>query len=283
GRQHLARRPGRRPDTDAVDARSQRRVLDLRPRAPDAPGRDGRGLRLPGHERRGAAGQQLLAAALDPADDRGAQAEPGLQPGRLHRPRRLQPERPVVQPGLRRGHRAMRQQPLPVSPAGGARPAPVRGPAAGGAARRGALPADRRAAVPADARPARVLLVPARGGAAVTLDAAVGMLADWLPHQRWFAGKDRPIDSVRVVACTTLREADPVVRHLLVEVVQGADAYLYQVPLALRTHPEDKLAHVLLGETDEGFVYDALHDKTAMADVLERFVRQDTVGGLRFV
>src|SRR5690606_22687368 len=61
------------------------------------------------------------------------------------------------------------------------------------------------------------------------------------------------------------------------------DAYLYQVPLALRTHPEDKLAHVLLGETDEGFVYDALHDKTAMADVLERFVRQDTVGGLRFV
>lgn len=117
----------------------------------------------------------------------------------------------------------------------------------------------------------------------MTLDAAVGMLAEWLPHQRWFAGKDRPVDAVRVVTCTVLRDADPVVWHLLVEVVQGSDAQLYQVPLALRPHPEDRMTHVLLGETAEGYVYDALHDKTAMADVLERFVRQDTVGGLRFI
>lgn len=117
----------------------------------------------------------------------------------------------------------------------------------------------------------------------MTMDAAVGMLAEWLPHQRWFAGKDRPIDSLRVVRCTTLSDADPVVWHLLVEVVQGDDTHIYQVPLALRSHPEDRMTHVLLGETAEGFVYDALHDKAAMADVLERFVRQDTVGGLRFI
>ena len=37
-------------------------------------------LRLPGHQRRGAAGQLDLVAALDPAHDRGAQAEPGVRP-----------------------------------------------------------------------------------------------------------------------------------------------------------------------------------------------------------
>ena len=69
GRQHLARRPRRRPHPDAVDARPQRRLLHR------DPGR----LYLPpimdpvyGYQgqRRGAAREHLVAAALDPADDR---------------------------------------------------------------------------------------------------------------------------------------------------------------------------------------------------------------------
>ena len=42
-------------------------------------------LRSPGHQRRGAAGQLDVAAALDPPHDRGPQAEPRIRPGHLAR------------------------------------------------------------------------------------------------------------------------------------------------------------------------------------------------------
>lgn len=117
----------------------------------------------------------------------------------------------------------------------------------------------------------------------MSVERAAELIADWLPRQRWFAGKDRPVDGLEVVAATRLRESDPTVWHLLVRVLQGNAGDLYQVPLSLREYTEDRLDHVLLGHTDDGFVYDALHDKAAMADVLEHFAAQRTVGGLRFV
>ena len=55
----------------------------------------------------------------------------------------------------------LRQQPVPVPPAGRARPAPVRGHGPDRAARRRPVPGDRRAAVPADPVRLRLLLVPA--------------------------------------------------------------------------------------------------------------------------
>ena len=74
GRQLLPRRPRRGAHADAVVGRPQRR---LQPRQPAAalPADDHRpGLRLPGDQRRGAGGRPLVAAELDAADDRGAQA-----------------------------------------------------------------------------------------------------------------------------------------------------------------------------------------------------------------
>lgn len=117
----------------------------------------------------------------------------------------------------------------------------------------------------------------------MTVERAAGLLPSWLPRQRWFAGKDRPVDELRIVASTVLQEADPAVWHLLVEVTQGAVTDVYQVPLSVREHTDGRMDHVLLGQIEDGFVYDALHDKAAMAGVLERFARQDVLGGLRFV
>ncbi len=117
----------------------------------------------------------------------------------------------------------------------------------------------------------------------MSFQSAAALLPDWLPHQRWFAGKDRPVDEFRVLAATELRTDDPAIWHLLVEVSQGPDTNLYQVPLSVRPHPDDRMEHVLLGAADGGYVYDALHDKAAMADILERFARQDAMGALRFV
>ena len=58
-----------------------------------------------------------------------------------------------------RTHRAVREQSLPVPPAGGTRPAPARRRGSGGTDRRVSLPASRRAALPAYAAWTRVLLV----------------------------------------------------------------------------------------------------------------------------
>ena len=74
GRQHLARRPRRRPHADAVDARPQRRVLHLRPGPALPAGRSWTpiyGYQV--DERRVADAQRVLAAALDAADDPGPQ------------------------------------------------------------------------------------------------------------------------------------------------------------------------------------------------------------------
>jgi maltokinase len=49
-------------------------------------------------------------------------------------------------------------------------------------------------------------------------------LADWLPDQRWFAGKGRPIRSVGVVSATTLIHGDPALIHLLIEVTHEAES-----------------------------------------------------------
>lgn len=116
----------------------------------------------------------------------------------------------------------------------------------------------------------------------MSVDAAVALLHGWLPHQRWFAGKNRPIDVLRLVAATRLREDQPELWHLIVEVAQGNDRDVYQVPLSFRNEPFDRLDHVLLGEADGRFVYDGLHDKDATGELLRRFESQDRLDSLAF-
>ena len=112
GRQHLARRPRRRAHADAVDARPQRRLLDRRSGPAVPAGQPGLDLRLPGHQRRVADPQQLVAAALDAADDPAAQGESRIRHGHVHRHRRQQPVRAQLRARVRRRHRAVRQQPV---------------------------------------------------------------------------------------------------------------------------------------------------------------------------
>ena len=73
---------------------------DARQAAPA--GDPGPGLRLPERQRRGGARERLVAAALDASDDPRPARAPRLRPGRLHRPRRQQPERALLRPRARR-------------------------------------------------------------------------------------------------------------------------------------------------------------------------------------
>jgi maltokinase len=116
----------------------------------------------------------------------------------------------------------------------------------------------------------------------VSVDAIAALLPGWLVHQRWFAGKNQPIDHVRIAAATRLLDDDPELWHLLVEVTQGDASDVYQVPVSIRHQPGDRLDHVLLGEIDGRFAYDALHDKEATAELLRRFGAQDQLEALTF-
>jgi maltokinase len=112
------------------------------------------------------------------------------------------------------------------------------------------------------------------------------MLGDWMPTQRWFAGKDWPVRRVRVLRHTPIGSAN-VVDHLVVGVVQdvpgrGSQTTAYQVPVEVRPERIERLEHVLVGHNDSGYVYDALHDRTTTGRLLERLHTGEDLGGLAF-
>ena len=122
GRQHLPRRSQRRAHADAVDRRSQRRLLARRSGAALRAADHGPGLRLPGDQRRGAGALAVLAAQLDEADDRPAQAVPGLRPRHDRVPARREPQGPRLRAPLQGRRDPLRRQPVALGAAGRARP-----------------------------------------------------------------------------------------------------------------------------------------------------------------
>jgi maltokinase len=115
------------------------------------------------------------------------------------------------------------------------------------------------------------------------LSEAVALLPEWLRHQHWFTGGRKGPLGVRAVAASLLHDAEPRVWHLLAEVTHDDGADIYQVPLSVHTQRSDRLDHVHLGQTHDGHVYDALHDKEATAVLLGNFADDaPPVDGLRF-
>lgn len=96
------------------------------------------------------------------------------------------------------------------------------------------------------------------------VDKVVAELTGWLPAQRWFGGKDRPVDAVRPLRSTVLSH-DPLLVHLVVEVEQADRLDPYQLVVS------DRL---------EGF--EATGDAELTGLLLDRIARGDTVEGLEF-
>ena len=108
------------------------------------------------------------------------------------------------------------------------------------------------------------------------------VLGTYVGHARWFGGKGRTFSisgGRRLGEVPGHVEGGPRVAIDLVTVSyedSGENEY-YQVPLAFYPEPQERLAHALVGEwEDEDFghshVYDALHDREAMACWLRSFV-----------
>ncbi|MEU3165224.1 phosphotransferase [Streptosporangium sp. NPDC006930] len=101
------------------------------------------------------------------------------------------------------------------------------------------------------------------------------LLTGWITHQRWFAGKGRPIDDLVVDSDV---ELSPRLRHLIISVHQSGARDRYQLLLGSEA-PEwarFKPAHI-----GDGY-YDAAYDADLTAALLEGMAEGRDLGALRF-
>jgi maltokinase len=122
------------------------------------------------------------------------------------------------------------------------------------------------------------------------------LLREWLPRQRWFAGKGRPVTGFSLVAATELLPPTGQLGlyHLLVRAHQplalGSPPHpsdCYQLLIGVREALPPRLAPALIGHVDKGplaghTVYEALHDTRPAELLLEAVRSQARIGGLRF-
>ncbi|GAB7110454.1 hypothetical protein JCM4814A_87690 [Streptomyces phaeofaciens JCM 4814] len=119
------------------------------------------------------------------------------------------------------------------------------------------------------------------------------LLREWLPRQRWFAGKDRPLTELRMLSMTELY---PGCLHLLVHAGQSGvptpgntppAGDCYQLLLGLQKHLSPRLGRAVIGRVEEGplaglTVHDALQDPRSAHLLLERMRHPGTLGPLSF-
>ncbi|MER6901382.1 aminoglycoside phosphotransferase, partial [Amycolatopsis sp. NPDC000740] len=96
--------------------------------------------------------------------------------------------------------------------------------------------------------------------------ALTALLPGWLPAQRWFAGKDRPVDEVRPAGLTVLAGPDPLLVHAVVDVVQGDRTEPYQLLIGSRSGVPEVASAAVLGEG----LYEASGDADLTAGLLDR-------------
>ncbi|WP_165495240.1 maltokinase N-terminal cap-like domain-containing protein [Actinomadura roseirufa] len=129
-------------------------------------------------------------------------------------------------------------------------------------------------------------------------DVLIRRLAEWLPRQRWFGGKDGPIDEITIGTATELRTGDPALTHLVLDVRQHTATDHYQLLLGTRRHLPDRLRHAEIGEFPEdgagdaggkggtggpsGHLYDAAYDADLTATLLAGLADEASIGPLRF-
>src|SRR5512135_786152 len=118
------------------------------------------------------------------------------------------------------------------------------------------------------------------GGVTVMSDLR-DLLSAWLPRQRWFAGRGRPIAELSARHDAKLSD---LLRHLVIDVIysDGGPPDRYQVPLVVRHDAPFGHEGFLLGEGPDGLVYDGLHDPAGSAVLLELLRSGGRHNGLSF-
>jgi maltokinase len=112
------------------------------------------------------------------------------------------------------------------------------------------------------------------------------LLPQWLPTQRWFAAKGRPVRTVTVAAATPLRTgAEPLLdlALLAVEFADDSPVQHYQLLVGRREQPRGELEHSMIGKIGSYLAYDGLWDPAVTEWLLEAIRSGFTAGDVRFV
>ncbi|WP_162239207.1 aminoglycoside phosphotransferase [Aeromicrobium sp. Leaf245] len=118
---------------------------------------------------------------------------------------------------------------------------------------------------------------------AADVDRVVAALPDWLPAQRWFGGKDRPVTGTRTVDWTVVLPGEPLLVHLVVEVQQGDRTEAYQLLLGRRSDGlPDVPAAAAIPAGDGPVWYEASGDADLTGVLLDHVAAAERVGDLRF-
>ena len=101
--------------------------------------------------------------------------------------------------------------------------------------------------------------------------------SDWLPEQRWYAGRNRELSSIEPARVVGLRDDLDLV--LLDVAYTGGSSERYQVIVRLDAGPIDKKA---IGAVGDRIAYDALYDPAAATFLLSLVDSSATIGDVRF-
>jgi maltokinase len=112
------------------------------------------------------------------------------------------------------------------------------------------------------------------------------LLPDWLPKQRWFGAKGRPVRSVAVASSTPLAtDGEPLLDLLLIAITFDDDSSVqhYQLLVGRREHLRGELEHVVIGQVGDCMAYDGLWDPAVTEQLLESIRDGRAVGDVRFI
>ena len=118
--------------------------------------------------------------------------------------------------------------------------------------------------------------------------ALAGLFEHWLPGQRWYAGKARPVETIRARSLGSFGTGPSEVEIWLADVSYlDGGRETYQVPLRVAADFDDALDHARIGQLDGPggqtlYVYDAMWDKPLTQQWLRALLDGGDDGAIRF-
>lgn len=122
----------------------------------------------------------------------------------------------------------------------------------------------------------------------IDTSALAGLFEHWLPGQRWYAGKSRPVETIRARSLGSFGRPPTEVELWLADVdYLDGGRETYQVPLRVTEDLDDALDPSRLGQLEGSdgrprYVYDAMWDKAHAQVWLQALVDGNDHGAIRF-